>query len=198
MRVHFTPDAGTRPNFRNPNPVALKLANYASLDPQYAGAGMSRSSRGDQETWQKYAGDFDLLASAAQSIRAGGAVPEPETSDDRAAPLRRPIERQMSRSYEVTWSQESIEAQRREADLVETFASWLRAQGHDICAHHYPVMRPPLRNDLFDETERTLWEAKGTVGRSDIRMAVGQLLDYRRFEIGEVRLGILLPWAPRP
>ena len=192
----FHPDAGTRPSFRNPNGVALKLANFASLDPQYAGAGMSSTSRGDRETWHKYAGDIELLTNAVAALRSGAAMPAPMTPSESVVPLQRPIERQLLRTYEVTGSQNSVEAQRREAELVERFAAWLRGRGHEVCSHHYPVLEPPLRNDLFDETERTLWEAKSSVGRSDIRMAVGQLLDYRRFEPSDVGLGVLLPWVP--
>ena len=37
------PDAA---RFRNPNAVALKLANFAALDPNYDGRGMTRGGRG--------------------------------------------------------------------------------------------------------------------------------------------------------
>ena len=44
--------------------MALKLANYAALDPSYPGSGMRRHSAGDEETWDEYAGDADLLRQA--------------------------------------------------------------------------------------------------------------------------------------
>jgi hypothetical protein len=42
-------------------------------------------------------------------------------------------------------------------------------------------------------------EAKGTVERGAIRMAIGELLDYRRFVNGGANaLAILVPSKPRP
>ena len=35
--------------FRNPNGVALKLANFAALDPNYPGVGMTRGGKRDAE-----------------------------------------------------------------------------------------------------------------------------------------------------
>jgi hypothetical protein len=55
----------------------------------------------------------------------------------------------------------------------------------------------PLFPDLIDRTTNRLFEAKGTVERRSIRMAVGQLLDYRRFVEPTPRLAVLLPTAPR-
>ncbi|MGN6586868.1 MAG: restriction endonuclease, partial [Solirubrobacterales bacterium] len=52
----------------------------------------------------------------------------------------------------------------------------------------------------FDSTTQTLVEAKGTVERNAVRMAIGQLLDYRRF-FGEGELdhiAALFPKEPRP
>jgi 5-methylcytosine-specific restriction enzyme A len=67
-RRAFHSDAGTRPNFRNPSGVVLKLANFAALDPGYGGAGMSRTSLGDVETWATYSGDFDVLPQQCRKI----------------------------------------------------------------------------------------------------------------------------------
>jgi 5-methylcytosine-specific restriction protein A len=56
----------------------------------------------------------------------------------------------------------------------------------------------PLFSDLYDQTTKTLFEAKGTVERGAIRMAIGQLADYKRFVDGDaVRLAVLLPSEPR-
>jgi hypothetical protein len=38
----------------------------------------------------------------------------------------------------------------------------------------------PLFTDLYDKTTGTLVEAKGSVKRESIRMAIGQIADYRR------------------
>src|SRR5262249_11051821 len=55
--------------FRNRNGVALKLANFASLDPDYAGVGMSRGGRLDAEIWNEFAGRWDDLQTSAAAIR---------------------------------------------------------------------------------------------------------------------------------
>jgi 5-methylcytosine-specific restriction protein A len=192
----FHPDAGTRANFRNPNGVALKLANFAALDPSYLGAGMSRHSAGDEQTWAEYAGDTDLLRQVVGEIRSTGTAPAQPIPTAEVQPIRRAVESQRTRTYEVIPTDDAIEAERREADLVVRFAAWLVDRGANVSAHHYPVVRPALRNDLFDETANRLWEAKGAVGRADVRMALGQLLDYRRFENAAVQLGVLLPRRP--
>lgn len=56
-----------------------------------------------------------------------------------------------------------------------------------------------LTNDCFDERRRNLIEAKASIKREDIRMAVGQLFDYgfyaaKRF--GKLNRAVLLPKEP--
>jgi 5-methylcytosine-specific restriction enzyme A len=55
--------------FRNANGVVLKITNFAALDPQYPGAGMSRGSQLDAVVWDRYAGDPDELRQVADAIR---------------------------------------------------------------------------------------------------------------------------------
>ena len=55
---------------------------------------------------------------------------------------------------------------------------------------------PSLVCDLVDETDSMLYEAKGDVQRTSLRMAIGQLLDYRRLESNSMNLAILLPRQP--
>ncbi|MCU4184586.1 HNH endonuclease [Acidiferrimicrobium sp. IK] len=63
--------------FRNPNGVALKLANFAALDPNYPGVGMSRGSRADGQVWDRYHTDRDELRRVAAGLRAGASGEEP-------------------------------------------------------------------------------------------------------------------------
>ncbi len=60
-----------------------------------------------------------------------------------------------------------------------------------------PGEAKPHFSDLIDRTTNTLFEAKGTVERGAIRMAIGQLLDYSRFLEPAPRLAVLLPSRPR-
>lgn len=193
----FHPDAGTREDFRNPNGVSLKLANFASLDPAYPGVGMPALGVGDEQSWERYAGDLDLLAEAVAKVRADGTPPIEGVSGDTPAPRteRKPIEAQHVLEYEVGPT-ESTFASRTESELVQRFAAWLEAEGSSVSSHHHRAGVAPLRTDLCDDTERRVWEAKGTTSRSAIRMAVGQLLDYRRFEDDEWSIGVLVPREP--
>ena len=57
--------------------------------------------------------------------------------------------------------------------------------------------RRPLYCDLFNKTDQELIEAKATVTREAIRLALGQLLDYRRLVTPGPRLVLLVPMRPR-
>jgi hypothetical protein len=74
--------------FRNANGVALKLANFASVDPDYGGVGMTRGGRLDREVWNEFAGHWDELEAAAADIRASvgadpGVAPPTEVQEAR-------------------------------------------------------------------------------------------------------------------
>jgi hypothetical protein len=61
-----------------------------------------------------------------------------------------------------------------------------------------PGEAKPLYSDIYDLTRRNLIEAKGTGTRNAVRMAIGQLADYRRFVDLAPRVAVLLPSRPRP
>lgn len=89
-------------------------------------------------------------------------------------------------------------ASRKEAAMVGRFQSWLSAEGHETCRQS---IRPPgelqtIWTDIFDKTAGVLYEAKASSIRSDVRMAVGQLLDYQRFITPVPRLAVLVPSPP--
>lgn len=56
--------------FRNPNGVAMKLANFAAIDPSNGGAGLSRGGRRDAEVWSEFDGDAARLDVAVRAIRS--------------------------------------------------------------------------------------------------------------------------------
>jgi 5-methylcytosine-specific restriction protein A len=90
-------------------------------------------------------------------------------------------------------------ATRRESELVARYREFLVEQGHAIKRWS---LRPagellPLLTDLYDETTKELYEAKGTAVRNSVRLAIGQLLDYRRhIDVPELKLSLLLPTRP--
>ena len=112
-----------------------------------------------------------------------------------------PVEEQWTEKAFVNPTREPFEMERREQKLVKDYMAYLELQGHDV--RRLKIVAPgeakPLFTDLFDVTTGTLIEAKGSVRRESIRMAVGQLADYRRHVgNGLNELAVLLPSEPRP
>ncbi|CAM5695726.1 YDG domain-containing protein OS=Streptomyces tendae OX=1932 GN=GUR47_21775 PE=4 SV=1 [Streptomyces tendae] len=91
------------------------------------------------------------------------------------------------------------EAERREAALVRDYVEHLRLLGHEVTRKRIMPAGElkPLYTDVFDRTTSTLTEAKGSVTREAIRMALGQLLDYRRHIEPRPSQAILVPSRPR-
>jgi hypothetical protein len=90
---------------------------------------------------------------------------------------------------------------RREAELCEEFESFLDDYKHEV--HRFQIrdaeLSSSLLTDPYDATDHVLYEAKGTTSREAIRMAIGQLMDYRRsIEPADPTLAVLLPERPGP
>jgi hypothetical protein len=84
-----------------------------------------------------------------------------------------------------------------EERLMIDFRSWLGQQGRKLKVAKYDG----LRCDGYERESRILVEAKSSVSREHIRMAVGQLLDYGfqiRKDLGISCMAILLPSKPDP
>ncbi len=110
-----------------------------------------------------------------------------------------PIEQHLTERMVIEPNREPYEAERREQPLVRELMAHLRGQGHQV---NRLQLRPkgepaPLFCDLFDTTTNTVVEAKGSVSRAAIRMAVGQLADYSRLVDPPPRRMILVPEEPR-
>lgn len=108
------------------------------------------------------------------------------------------VEEQHTERAHVFPDREPYEMERREASLVHKYREHLRRQGHTVCRLRVVPAGEvaPLYSDLWDETTRDLIEAKGAATREQLRMAVGQLLDYGRFVEAESRT-VLVPSRPR-
>lgn len=91
---------------------------------------------------------------------------------------------------------------RREGLLVEAFKKRLTAAGHTHKSFQITLAGEvgALTPDLYDSTDHMLYEAKGQTSRINVRMAIGQLADYRRHVPGAetVRVAVLLPSEPSP
>ncbi len=108
-----------------------------------------------------------------------------------------PIEKNAEASFDVS-ARDGTTATRREGELVdrykawagpaETFSRWRLRPAGELRA---------LFTDIYSETQNVLYEAKGTATRNAIRVAIGQLLDYRRhIDRDRLRLAVLLPHLP--
>jgi hypothetical protein len=109
------------------------------------------------------------------------------------------VEEQWTEKVFVAPSHVPYEADRREQALVLAFRDHLLQQRHEVARLKIVPAgeAKPLFSDLIDRTTNTLYEAKGSVERGAIRMAIGQLMDYRRFVQPSPRLAVLLPSKPR-
>jgi hypothetical protein len=108
-------------------------------------------------------------------------------------------ERNLSKSrtygYVVRTRKEAREARRREKELLDNYQRWLAKQGRHLSVLPYGR----LQCDGWEEKRKNLIEAKGSVSREDIRMAVGQLCDYSFQGKSRCKLpnmAILLPRKP--
>ncbi|HEX8752465.1 MAG TPA: hypothetical protein VF731_03535 [Solirubrobacterales bacterium] len=112
-----------------------------------------------------------------------------------------PIEQQETEKAFVNPSREPFEAERREQKLVLALEAHLVSLGHTVNRQRFLPHGEsrPIITDLFDVTTGTLMEAKGSVERNAVRMAIGQLCDYRRFfKKGELKqVAALFPREPR-
>lgn len=112
-----------------------------------------------------------------------------------------PIEQQETEKAYVNPSRKPFEAERREQKLVLALEAHLVTLGHKVNRQRLLPSGEarPIITDLFDATTGTLVEAKGSVERNAIRMAIGQLCDYRRFfAAGELEhVAALFPTEPR-
>ncbi|MFE7116533.1 restriction endonuclease [Streptomyces sp. NPDC057654] len=138
------------------------------------------------------------LTPATASLSSQG-TPLPFTPVTKQVVTDVEIEKQHTEGMVVSPNGKQYEAERREGPLVTAYRDYAVSQGHTVTRN---MIRPkgelkPLYTDAFNVTENLLIEAKGTVTREAVRMAIGQLYDYRRFIASEPTLAVLLPTRPR-
>jgi hypothetical protein len=98
--------------------------------------------------------------------------------------------------YEYQPKSDLIKADQIEDELFRGYQHWLEKKGRKLQTIKYNWR---LQCDGYEEQRRNLIEAKASVSRENIRMAVGQLLDYSFLgneEFGELNKAILLPKRP--
>ncbi|QAY72989.1 hypothetical protein ET445_06165 [Agromyces protaetiae] len=107
-----------------------------------------------------------------------------------------PIEINSTQFFETAGSKGAL-AVRKESQLVDDFVSSQPDHVFSRWAITLPSEHTRLLTDIYDEGDRTLYEAKALSGRSDVRMAVGQLYDYKRHvAVDGLQCSVLLPERP--
>jgi hypothetical protein len=145
-----------------------------------------------------------------EEFRAAYAGTRPDTEVEPPAPPDPPagqtpppvteevsVEAHNTESYEVS-GQTTRTAVRREQPLVVAYKHWMEDRGSEIVRLRF---RPPgspanLYNDIYDRTRNHLIEGKADATRASVRMAIGQLMDYRRFAPPTARLAVLTERRP--
>jgi hypothetical protein len=87
---------------------------------------------------------------------------------------------------------------RREGGLLQEYAKYVESRGAMVYEKRFPIKgeKAPIRCDLYNESRGQLIEAKGSTLRGAVRMAIGELADYRRFLRNGVKCAVLLPERP--
>lgn len=148
-----------------------------------------------EELWERHLSVVRLGGTAdhlsADAIDLDENAPPPDA-------LAVPLEATHTPSYD-TVSFTTVQAFKRESQLVERLKRVLEARGHTVQRYRLPLPNgAKLFTDIADTTDNVLWEAKGVATREAVRMAIGQLMDYRRIIPARPRLAVLLPDCPAP
>jgi hypothetical protein len=139
---------------------------------------------------------FRLLPVGETLLQSGppAPTPRPEPSVEDV-----PIAQHNTERVAINPKNQPRKMELREASLVKSFCAHLEGMGH-IVTRNKIIPRGEINalyTDLHDRTDNLLVEAKGSVTREAIRMAVGQLFDYRRYINPRPRLAVLIPDQPR-
>jgi hypothetical protein len=207
-RLPIHPQDHRGQNFRNPTGVWLKLANLRAVDrdlahdlgePNASGypAGMRRYSALDRATFEEFRDRWDDLAVEAAAIRAQLPSASPPAPSRRPAVEEVSIEDQRTETFVAAQTSTGGTRTRAESALVQQYAEWLGTRGLHVVRHLFRAdgEARPLVSDAYVPALDLLVEAKANDSRNSIRMAIGQLMDYRRF-LNSPRLSVLLPHEP--
>jgi hypothetical protein len=198
--------------FRNPAGVALKLANFRAIERDLAlarglpgasdlPAGMGSYSVLDRVVFEEHFGRWEDVRLEAEAIWAAAGFAQVSIArDERGAYLMArdaPVDGGGIAEYESVAGPGGRRT-RSEAALVSAYSEFLAERGHVVSGRHYLAEGEsrPLRADLMVKDLNVLVEAKATDARYAIRMAIGQLHDYRRFEPTAPELAVLVPREP--
>lgn len=139
---------------------------------------------------------FRLLPVDGASLLADYVGPIPLEPSSEPIARRVPAEIDSTHFYE-TGPVGSRTAIRVESALVKRFMNWRGDGLMDRWAIRIPSENITLLTDVYDPVDHVLYEAKASSGRGNVRMALGQLLDYKRHvDVADLRTRLLVPERP--
>jgi len=106
-------------------------------------------------------------------------------------------------SSKSTRSKKEIVTEQKEMELVKRYKKYLKQNNLGVLERNKIEINSSdesvvLETDGWIDETQTLIEAKASSKRSDIRMAIGQLMDYKRHHLPKPEnLAVLLPTQPR-
>jgi hypothetical protein len=133
-----------------------------------------------------------------EQIERGSTVPPIAQPERESRVTEVPIEEGDIEGYDVTSKAETKRAHRKERRLVADYVKYLGESSEIVCRHKIaaPDAAGPLYSDIFNKRRNQLIEAKADSSRGNVRMAIGQLVDYARFIDSPTDRAILLPAKP--
>jgi hypothetical protein len=190
-------------SYEVPNGLPLWFGDNDEVDAVLGALSVSRSQGNKlyKVTPEQWSALRDLAGESpkATTVRTATASSAKATGPQKPVLRKVSVEPSRQESYAVSAPRVTKrEARRRESLLVDEFVSWASAaKGWECVAYEYRLADGTrLKCDVFVEEENLLIEAKADSSRESIRMAVGQLMDYRRFHGEGVRLAVLVPEEP--
>ncbi len=140
---------------------------------------------------------LDRQLDGAAARRRGGAANPPNAVTANSVRIDANVN---CEPYEVANRQQVITAKRDEQQLVNEFVDALRRRQISAERLRYDSGEGIFYCDVYVGDRGHLIEAKSSTSREDIRMAIGQLFDYKRLtqQAGKVvrRVAVLLPERP--
>ncbi|MCJ1702776.1 hypothetical protein [Rathayibacter sp. VKM Ac-2926] len=154
----------------------------------------------DQKRNDRMAIVFDLLPVDADTsaLPPYGGI---KRTISRVVEWKEPNSTQIERTELVGTSESSQPMSRIEFQLQAAFGRWVRDQGLTPTTLQLSVGNALLTPDLYVEPLGWVVEAKKSIGRAFVRMAIGQVLDYVHVAQAQNRKAIpviLLPGHPEP
>jgi hypothetical protein len=183
--------------YRNPDGVYLKLMNLRSVETDGV-HGMPRGSKVDAAVWRDYVDNLPELHAEAETfrLRLQDRALRPARSKNVTEDVE--VERQHTETFIVNPSGEQRAAERAEQRLVLSYRDHMAGKSIRVCRKKYlPAGEVrPIFSDAWVPARNALIEAKNSDSRDALRMAIGQLYDYRRFHQSQPHLAVLLPYPP--